>query len=156
MFDFKKFPEVRARYGMFLQQMEIRVIYRLTSTQGDITSITVLGKTIVTLHTYEKAVEVLDKKGLIHSARPTMEVLNLSGWEDHLLFIPNERQLLDCRKMMRAELNHDKIGQFHADQEVTTLRFLRLMRDNPEKCYELAEWYRPAYAFIRCLYLPLM
>jgi len=112
----------------------------LTLTEGDISSITILGTTIVTLHSYEKAVEVLDKKGLINSSRPALEMLNLAGWKHHVPCLPYGRPLQECRRMMRAEINHTKIGQFHAYQEASTLRLLKLLTKNPEDFYDLLEW----------------
>jgi len=105
------------------------------------TSITLPGTTVVTLHTYEKAVELLDKKGFIHSSRPTFEMLKLAGWNDHIPLMTYGRRLQQSRRMMRTEMNHDKIGQFHTVQEVSTLRFLRLLSKKPEDFYRLSEWY---------------
>ena len=107
---------------------------------GDITSVTVLGKTIVTLHSYEKAVGLLDKKGLIHSSRPNFEMLNLCGWTEHVAHLPYGAQLQQCRRMIRTEINHDNVGQFHAYQEASVLRMLRLLSKNPDDFYDLIEW----------------
>jgi len=116
------------------------------STTGDMTSVTVLGKTIVTLHTYEKAVELLDKKGLNHSSRPTFELLSLAGWKDHIPFMPYGRSLQECRRMMRTQINHDKVVQFRPYQEASITRFLRSLLKNPHDFYSLIEWCRS-----RCL-----
>ena len=59
-----------------------------SAVSGDLTSVTLLGNTIVTIHTYEKAVELLDKKGLIYSSRPGMEMLSLGGWANHVVIMP--------------------------------------------------------------------
>jgi len=55
---------------------------------GDITSVTVLGKTIVTVHTYEKAVELLHTKSLLYSSRPESQMFFLGGWKDNVPFVP--------------------------------------------------------------------
>lgn len=68
-------------------------------------------------------------------------MLNLCGWANHIVTMPYGRPLQECRKMLRTEINHAKISQFHAYQEVATLRFLRLLLKTPESFYELTEWY---------------
>jgi len=83
---------------------------------------------------------MLDKKGSLHSSRPTLELMSLAGWKDHVVFMPYGRPLRECRRMMRTEINHDKIGQFHAYQETSVLRLLRLLLKTPDNFYELVEW----------------
>jgi len=107
---------------------------------GDITSVTVLGQSIVTLHTYEKAVEVLDKKSLINSSRPILQFLDLGGWRDHVPLLPYGKQLRECRRMISKELNNVKIGEFRPHQEFMLKRLLRTLRTSPEHFYEHIEW----------------
>jgi len=115
-------------------------ISALNESAGDITSITLLGTTIVTLHTYEEAVALLDKKGRIYSSRPVLEMLNLCGWANHVVTMPYGRPLQECRRMIRTEINQAKVGQFHAYQEASVRRFLRLLLKTPENFYDLIEW----------------
>ena len=107
---------------------------------GDLTSITILGNTIVTVHTYEKAVELLDKKGVIYSSRLLMKMFALGGWSDNVGNMPYGSELRECRRMMTTEINHQKIEQFHAHQELSVRRLLRLILKRPEETYDHLEW----------------
>lgn len=112
----------------------------LSNIGSDLTSVTILGKTIVTVHTYEKAVELLDKKGRFYSSRPILQLLSLGGWTEHVVTLPYGPALRDCRRMMRAEINHLKVGQFHDDQKENVKRLLRQLLKTPEKFYDHVEW----------------
>ena len=104
------------------------------------TSVTAFGVTIVTLHTYEKAVELLDKKSLIYSSRPVIPMLHLAGWTDNVAFIPYGSQLKECKRMLRSELSSDKISAYFPEEEAVTHRFVQALEKSPEQFYERAEW----------------
>ena len=107
---------------------------------GDITSVTTFGSTIVTVHTYEQAVQLLNKKSGIYSCRSKIEMLHLGGLEHHVALLPYGPQLKECRRMLRADINQGSIQQYYPLQEATTLRFLRSLAKSPTKFYELIEW----------------
>jgi len=104
------------------------------------TSVTVLGQTIVTLHTYEKAIELLDKKSLINSDRPILQFFDLAGWGDIVSLLPYGRQLRECRSMISKELSNVKIGEFRPHQEFMLKRLLRALGTSPDQFYEHVEW----------------
>jgi len=104
------------------------------------TSVTLLGRTVLTLHTYEKAVELLDKKSLIYSSRPGFNMFELSGWKDHVSLLPYGSQLRSCRRMIRSEINPTKMQDFYPHQERTTRRLLRTLANEPQEFFHRAEW----------------
>lgn len=107
---------------------------------GDMTSVTLLGRTVVTVHTYEKAVELMDKKSLIYSSRPGFKMFELAGWQDHVSLLPYGSQLRSCRRMIRSEINNTKMQEFYPHQERTTRRLLRTLVNEPEEFFHRAEW----------------
>ena len=104
------------------------------------TSVNLLGTTIVTLHTYEKAVEILDKKSSIYSSRPTFHMYALAGLQDHVTMLPYGSQLRGCRRMLRSELNQTKLGNYHKLQESATVRLVLALVNSPERFYDRIEW----------------
>ncbi|KAG5349725.1 hypothetical protein C0989_002160, partial [Termitomyces sp. Mn162] len=100
---------------------------------GKICSITVLGQAIIIVNSAEKANEMLEKKGLIYSDRPVLQMGgNLVGWRNSLGLMPYG----DCFRRHRRLL-HEMIGsktsmrQFSQVQEVETHRFLQRVLANP-------------------------
>ena len=108
---------------------------------GDLTSISIFGTTIVTVHTYEKAVEMLEKKSLIYSCRARLQMLHLGGFENHVAFLPYGGKLQECRRMIRSEINPVNTPNHYAIHEATVRRFLRTLAKSPEQFYERIEWY---------------
>lgn len=49
---------------------------------GPISSLTILGKTIVLIHDRNMAIELMDKRSVSYSGRPVMHFGNSCGWED--------------------------------------------------------------------------
>ena len=112
----------------------------LTVVEGDITSVSVLGSTYVTVHTYAKAVEILDKKSAHYSSRPVFQMFALAGWKDNVAFLPYGQQLRESRKMIASSLNRNTIQTFHQHQENLTKRFMGFLLRTPEHFYDRIEW----------------
>ncbi|TFK58391.1 cytochrome P450, partial [Pluteus cervinus] len=102
---------------------------------GPIVSISVLGQRIVILNRAEDAVELLDKKSLVYSDRPSMPISRLVGWDRWLVFTP----YADERFRYIRKLFHQAIGtsasmsQYHHVEEQETSRFLQRLLVNPER-----------------------
>jgi len=124
----------------------VSVFYRLVTDSlircnlGDITSVSTPRSTTVTLHTYEKAIEILDQKSLIYSTRPPFPMFALGGWDNHVSMLPYGSQLHNCRKMIRSEMNRVKVGDHNKDRELIAKRFLRVLKKSPEHFYKHIEW----------------
>ena len=108
---------------------------------GDLTTLSVFGQPIVFAHTYEKAVELLDKKSLIYSGRATVQMFALGGLQDHVSELQYGSQLRECRRMLRSEINPVRVKSHHGLQEAMSRRFLRSLLASPEQFYDLIEWW---------------
>ncbi|KAF9036068.1 cytochrome P450 [Hymenopellis radicata] len=95
---------------------------------GDISSVTVLGQTIVILNSAQAAVDMLDKKSSIYSDRPVLQMGGeLIGWKKHprpiALWRPIFHSLIGSPATMK---------QYQPAEELETRRFLRRVLAKPE------------------------
>lgn len=100
---------------------------------GPISSVTVLGTTIVILNSLELAVELLEKRSAIYSSRPKMVFGGqLCGWDQLLALAPYGAHFRAMRKPLHA-LMGTKISnlRFHHLQDVEVHRFLLRLLDEP-------------------------
>ncbi len=104
------------------------------SVIGPILSISVLGQRIVILNRAEDAVELLDKKGLNYSDRPSIPISKFVGWDRWVVFTP----YADERFRYARKMFHQAIGtaaamsQYYHVEEQETHRFLQRLLVNPE------------------------
>lgn len=138
IFDWRSGAENRRRFGM-CQNSEASEYRASTHTSciGDISSISLLGTTIVTLHTHEKTVELLDKKSTVYSSRPP---LTLPGLKDHLTMLPYGSDLRECRKLIKKGTEQVVIPDFYTQQRASTRRLLNSLNNHPEQFYERLAW----------------
>lgn len=100
---------------------------------GPISSITILGKTIVVLHSAELALELFEKRSLTYSARPEFVYGALAGWANVMSVLPNNKLFRHERK-----LAHTVIGtRMNAApsiplQDMESHRFLFRVLQEPE------------------------
>ncbi|KAG6877771.1 hypothetical protein C0993_004146 [Termitomyces sp. T159_Od127] len=104
---------------------------------GKICSINVLGRTMVIINSAKIAREMLEKKSLIYSDRPVMQMAgNLVGWRNTLPLMP-----YGDRVRLHRRLLHDTIGSKASIQQfslvqVETHRFLRRVLANPTDLFQ--------------------
>jgi hypothetical protein len=101
---------------------------------GPITSVTVLGQTIVFLHTSAIAFELLEKRAVIHSNRPFMEFacneVNLQNW---MAFIHSGPELRAHRKDIHNVIGTKNLVEgFNELQSTVTRRCLLCTYRKPE------------------------
>ncbi|KAK7471001.1 hypothetical protein VKT23_002414 [Stygiomarasmius scandens] len=101
---------------------------------GDISSITILGQTLVILNSAKAAFDILDKKSSIYSDRPIMQMGGeLIGWRNTLALL----RYSDSRFKRYRKLFHSLIGsqatmrQYFPVEELETKRFLRRVLTKP-------------------------
>jgi hypothetical protein len=94
--------------------------------------------TIINIHTFEKATELLDEKSSIYSERPYTPMLGeLMGWNDSMPMMQYTTELRDSRKMFHKELGSvSSIRKFFPAEEAITTKMLRRMLKSPEDWYE--------------------
>jgi hypothetical protein len=108
---------------------------------GSITSTVAFSKAIVMLHSYDKAIEILDKKGNIFSSRSISPVHVIAGWQDNIALLPYGSKIREARTMLHSELSKKNIGTYAEIQEYTARRFLVSLMKSPEQFFERCDWY---------------
>ncbi|KAF2197060.1 cytochrome P450 [Delitschia confertaspora ATCC 74209] len=101
-------------------------------TYGPISSITVLGQTIVIIHDKSLALELMEKRGTIHSGRPVPVFgVTMCGWDNALAFMQYNSTHRLARKFMYQELGSKAaVSKYYPLQEAVVSRFLwRVSRD---------------------------
>ncbi|KAJ6104104.1 hypothetical protein N7523_010424 [Penicillium sp. IBT 18751x] len=102
------------------------------SAYGPISSITVLGQTIVIVNDSKIALDLLVKKSSIYSSRPRMTFASeMVGWEDGLAFQGYTNRFRAYRKAIQPSFGSESaVAQFNALQDVEARRFLfRVLKD---------------------------
>ncbi|KAI0535326.1 cytochrome protein [Xylaria digitata] len=100
---------------------------------GPISSVTVLGVTLVILHSPELAFALLEKKSSIYSARPTLVFADMVGWGEATPLLQ-----LNKKHRLSRKLTHTMIGTptvitpYLALQETEAHRFLFRLLQQPE------------------------
>ncbi|KAM5376056.1 hypothetical protein ACJA88_007167 [Fusarium oxysporum] len=102
---------------------------------GPISSITVMGQTIIIINNWKFASQLLDKRSAKHSSRPKIMMAGeMVGWENSLGFSPYNDRFRTYRKNMariigskRAAAKYDRL------QEAEVAHFLLHVLDDPER-----------------------
>ncbi|KAG5947889.1 hypothetical protein E4U59_006754 [Claviceps monticola] len=100
---------------------------------GPVSSISILGTTIVILHSYEAQQELLVKKSSKTTARPTFCFSRMCGLGNLTPITTSGPVLRHHRKLMHQQLGTRVLAeQFSDTQDAETKRFLLRALDNPE------------------------
>ncbi|KIY66959.1 cytochrome P450 [Cylindrobasidium torrendii FP15055 ss-10] len=101
---------------------------------GDISSVTILGQTIVVLNSVRVAVDMLDKKGAIYSERPVFPMCGeLVGWQNALVFLQYGDRFKSFRKTFHNLIGTNAVMKKYCPaEELETKRFLRRVLATPE------------------------
>lgn len=100
---------------------------------GPISSVTVMGQTIVIIHDKQAAIDILDKKALASSTRPRMEFAsNLCGFGEFIVGLKYCDEFRRHRKLMHQQLGTTKlVSQFDDTQQYEVSRLLLRLLDDP-------------------------
>ncbi|KAF9461394.1 cytochrome P450 [Collybia nuda] len=101
---------------------------------GDISSVTVLGQTLIILNSARIATEMLDKKSSIYSDRPTLQMGGeLVGWKNTLVLLPYGDRFRRFRRLFHKSIGSNALmQQYLPSEELETRRFLRRVLNKPE------------------------
>ena len=101
---------------------------------GPISSITVMGSTIIIINDAKMAFEILEKRSVIHSSRPKqMFAGEMVGWGNSLGLSPYNSHFRTYRKnMSRIIGSKTLVSQFNELQEEEVGHFLLKLRDHPD------------------------
>ncbi|KAJ6472463.1 cytochrome P450 [Mycena sanguinolenta] len=100
------------------------VFHQWAQTYGPVMHLKVLGRSIIILDSYQAALDLLDKRGLIYSDRPKFTLYELLGWTPDLVLLPyGTRAQSIQRQMHQSYLSRHKITDFKPmqTQEARTL-----------------------------------
>ncbi|KAF9267070.1 cytochrome P450 [Marasmius fiardii PR-910] len=102
---------------------------------GPISSVNVLGQTIVVLNSAELAVEMLDRHGAIYSDRPVIPMGGeLVGWKNTLVLVPYGERFRNYRRLAHQLFgNATLMKAFHPIEELETHRFLKRLLAHPDQ-----------------------
>ncbi|KAF4439928.1 hypothetical protein F53441_12429 [Fusarium austroafricanum] len=101
---------------------------------GPISSITVMGQTIIIINDWKIASEVLEKRSAIHSSRPQMMMVgDLIGWDNSLAISPYGDRFRTHRKnMARIIGSKTAAAKYDTLQEAEVGHFLLHVLDQPD------------------------
>ncbi|KAK0199220.1 cytochrome P450 [Desarmillaria ectypa] len=99
---------------------------------GDISSVTVLGQTIVVLNSYPFAKELLDDRSAKYSDRPYMPMPNLCGWKDTLLILGYGRVFRTQRKLFHKSMGTmENLHRFYHVEDEQSRKVLKGILAHP-------------------------
>jgi hypothetical protein len=124
------------KYGTHLHVVKVTLVFIQSS--GDISSITILGQTIVILNSVQMAIDLLDKKSSNYSDRPILQMGGeLCGWKDTLVLVPYGQRFRNYRKNFHRTIgSHSAMKQYLPWEEHETHRFLQRVLAKPEELYQ--------------------
>ncbi|KAJ5520439.1 Cytochrome P450 E-class group I [Penicillium fimorum] len=105
---------------------------------GPVSSVTVMGQTIVILNDAKSAGELLVKRSSIYSSRPSQVfVSEMVGWGNFLGMLKYSPRLRSYRKAMQPCIGSESaVAQFNPLQEIETHRFLFRVLEDQTKLVE--------------------
>ncbi|KAJ5987004.1 hypothetical protein N7451_011369 [Penicillium sp. IBT 35674x] len=102
---------------------------------GPISSVTVMGQTIVILNDSRSAADLLGKRSAIHSSRPNLVFASeMVGWEHIMAMQTYSDRFRAYRKAMQPYLGHEAaVAQYNSLQEIECHRFLLRVLKTPSQ-----------------------
>ncbi|PYH43881.1 cytochrome P450 [Aspergillus saccharolyticus JOP 1030-1] len=99
---------------------------------GPISSLSVLGQTIIILNEARFAVDLLEKRSGINSSRPQQNFAQMSGWDNVLGSVQNNERLRESRRNLHREIGSNKmVARFNEVQTAEVGRFLLRVLESP-------------------------
>ncbi|KAJ6464892.1 cytochrome P450 [Mycena sanguinolenta] len=112
------------------------VFHQWAQTYGPVMHLKVLGQSMIILDSYQSALDLLDKKGLIYSDRPKFTLYELLGWTPDLALLPYGTNQSIQRQMHQSYLSRHKIADFKPTQTQEARRLVQNLFESPPEQYE--------------------
>ncbi|KAF7337414.1 Cytochrome P450 [Mycena sanguinolenta] len=112
------------------------VFHRWAQTYGPVMHLKVLGQSMIILDSYQAALDLLDKKGLIYSDRPKFTLYELLGWTPDFALLPYGTNQSIQRQMHQSYLSRHKIADFKPTQTQEARRLVQNLFESPPEQYE--------------------
>ncbi|KAH7317139.1 cytochrome P450 [Stachybotrys elegans] len=104
---------------------------------GGISSVTVMGQTLILIHDREIAFELLGKQALKNSSRPHFSFASdLVGYSRLMIFQAYDLSLRQQRRMAATQVGNKAVIKFQPFQEAAARRLLQLIIENPTELKE--------------------
>ncbi|KAK6537207.1 hypothetical protein TWF694_011404 [Orbilia ellipsospora] len=105
---------------------------KLKNRYGPLSSITVLGQTIVLIHDVDMAIELLEKRSAKFSNRPSMEFPKMCGYGHEMAILQCDKYHRDSRKLAAGQMgSKNSIMKSHSLIDLQSRRFLLHTLNNP-------------------------
>lgn len=112
---------------------------------GPISSLSVLGNTVVLLHDTDDAIELLEKMSLKTASRPQLTFMQLCGYDRWLSAMKYNDEHRLCRKLIHQQLGTKLLSsQFVDTQDVESKRFLLRVLMDPSHLFKHVKTYEKA------------
>ncbi|KAF7342910.1 Cytochrome P450 [Mycena sanguinolenta] len=113
------------------------VFHQWAKIYGPIMHLKVLGRSMIILDSYQAAVDLLDKRGLIYSDRPKFTLYELFGWMPVLGFARYGSKTLGIqRQMHQSYLGRHRIADFKPMQTHEARSLVQNLFESPPAQYE--------------------
>ncbi|KAI5360195.1 putative cytochrome P450 [Septoria linicola] len=116
-------------------QLEYEVWSKHKGLYGPLSSLTVLGQTIIIINSADMAIELFEKRAALHSSRPAMTFAGtMCGWDLLMVFQGRPERLRQYRKQFHAIIGTSTaLSKFVPLQEVEVSRFLLRVLEQPDQ-----------------------
>ncbi|KAF8216822.1 cytochrome P450 [Mycena galopus ATCC 62051] len=99
---------------------------------GDVVHAEVFGNHILIVNSFKAAMELLEKRALIYSDRPSIPMIPLMGWDFSIAFMPYAEKWRQYRKLFDQHFRRTAIPVHHPVQLRKIQDFLRGLLSTPE------------------------
>ncbi|KAE8348663.1 cytochrome P450 [Aspergillus coremiiformis] len=100
---------------------------------GPISSVTLFGQTIIIINDLRVALDLMEKRSVLHSCRPHMVMAEITNWTNALGILPYSSRLRACRKALHQEMGTvASISKYHSIVDMETHRLLLRVLRNPD------------------------
>ncbi|KII85219.1 hypothetical protein PLICRDRAFT_178958 [Plicaturopsis crispa FD-325 SS-3] len=104
---------------------------------SDILHATVFGKSVIVINSIEIATDLLERRSLIYSSRPSsIMVGDLMGWHWHLALLPYGKIFRAYRRLFHREFNPRAVMRFRPLQLKATRDMLQGLADSPDEFFD--------------------
>ena len=125
---------VGVKHGVLFFQSALPICRLNEFLLGDICSVTVLGQPIIIINSAEVAGDMLDKKSVIYSDRPILQMAGeLVGWKHTLVLLPYGARFRRYRRLCHSLIGSQVVvKRFFPSEELEARRFLRRVLMKPD------------------------
>ncbi|KAJ6621897.1 cytochrome P450 [Mycena sp. CBHHK59/15] len=103
---------------------------------GEVVHVRVFGQHVVIVNSLNAAVELFDRRARIYSDRPWLPMVDLTGWDYNMSFMPHGDKWRQYRRMFHQHFRRDAIVAYRPIQMRKIYDMLRNLLASPEHFFE--------------------